>query len=440
MSQAKGQQTSTKPAALAAAAGLAATSALWALFQWTELRVARSGGDSFCGFGGGDTCARIWDSPLASTVQELTGVPVAGWGLVWSLAALAFPVLALTRLAGGREAGAAAAATGWVGLGGALTVMGLAVGLVLEGALCTTCLVTHGLVLAYAATVLAGGVRLAPRGPGLAMAGAGVLAAFALLLVPGLRTPPATSKLAPLALPAVPAGPTGAGDALGLFIGQLPPELRQALADSLAMHRSSPERPTRPARFLVGDPEAPVRITEFADTKCGHCAALHRSLSEIRRGTPEGSFSVEPRQFPLDGRCNPHISRDSEDGIRCLAARAQICAEGQAEAFAFSGALFEDQAELDEASIQAAARRHLPELDLEGCLAAEDTERRLQEDIAWAMEHRIRGTPLVLVNGRETPAFAPLLYALVLAEGDASHPSFDALPAPRSDPHAGHDH
>jgi serine/threonine-protein kinase len=40
----------------------------------------------------------------------------------------------------------------------------------------------------------------------------------------------------------------------------------------------------------------------------------------------------------------------------------------------------------------------------------------------------IKGTPLVLVNGRMVPAFPPFLHAILLAGGDAEHPLFAYLP------------
>jgi serine/threonine-protein kinase len=62
-------------------------------------------------------------------------------------------------------------------------------------------------------------------------------------------------------------------------------------------------------------------------------------------------------------------------------------------------------------------------------MAAESTAARLRDDIAWAEALGIRGTPLVLVNGRPAPAWPPLLTALALARGDARHPAFAALRA-----------
>ena len=72
------QPASTAAEQRPAAAGLAALTALggahalWALFQWTQLVAARTGGESFCGFGdaGSQACTAVWDSALASALQS----------------------------------------------------------------------------------------------------------------------------------------------------------------------------------------------------------------------------------------------------------------------------------------------------------------------------------------------------------------------------------
>ena len=101
--------------------------------------------------------------------------------------------------------------------------------------------------------------------------------------------------------------------------------------------------PLRPARSLVGFPMSALRITEFSDVLCGHCAHLHETLSLLLESFPPGTFAIEPRHFPLDGTCNPFISRRGETPVRCTAAKAMICMEGKPSSFDFAGALFENQ-------------------------------------------------------------------------------------------------
>ncbi len=419
-----------RPVALAAAVALAGLHGLWALFQWTELAVARAGGEPFCPLGDAGACAALWDSPIAIAVQTSTGLPVAGWGLVWSVAAFALPLGVLTRAARGRTAPGAWAATLVTALAGLTGVLGLAAASLALGRLCGTCVLTYVLVLTYAALCFGqpGRLRGGEAVRGAVLAAAVALAAFLVLLVPGLRTSPAP-QAASLVAPGTPAALGPEARPLAESIQALPPQARQLLADTLAAWARSAPVPLRPPRALLGPAGAPVRITEFSDVLCGHCAALHRVLGELR-AFPDAPFALDARQFPLDAACNPFAARRDESPVRCLAARALICLEGHPDAFAFTGRLFAHQQELSEERIYELAAPLRSRAELAACVAHPETERKLQEDVSWAAELGIQGTPLVLVNDRPAANFPPLLQALVLARGDPTHPSLARLPTP----------
>src|SRR3569833_3706010 len=55
----------------------------------------------------------------------------------------------------------------------------------------------------------------------------------------------------------------------------------------------------------------------------------------------------------------------------------------------------------------------------------------LQRDTQLAMQHGIEGTPLVVINGRQAPAFPPFIYAMIIAAGDSNAAGFRILPPPR---------
>jgi serine/threonine-protein kinase len=143
---------------------------------------------------------------------------------------------------------------------------------------------------------------------------------------------------------------------------------------------------------------------------------------------PRGSFSLEPRQFPLDAECNRTIEMSDGKGVRCLAARAMICLEK--DWMQFATALFEKQRWLTKESIYRLAAPHMSRERFESCIRSPETQAKLNDDIAWAVQHEIRGTPLVLVNGREVPGTLQFLYAMVLAKADPEHPAFAVLPPP----------
>lgn len=432
------------PASLAGLTAVGAIAALWALFLWSELVLSRVGGTPFCALGGAADCSAIWNSGLATAVHRLSGLPVAGWGLAWGLVAAALPLLALTRYAEGRPDASLVSAIRLTAAAGVVTVMVMAAASAIERAFCLGCFVTYLLVGGYCGIALVGWPRagLPQFVRGAIVAGGATALAVVLLLYPGLRTPRGTGEAGREAIVRAAASGTrgGTGDVardrqVQELVSSLSPEMRQTLADSLGIYRSEPERAPIPARALKGPADAPVRITEFTDVRCDHCAELHETLGALQGSLPPGSFSVDSRQFPLDAECNPLLQGPPRDPVRCLAARARICLEGHAQATAFDAALFAEQKSLTADRVLALATPHLPRKELEACLANETTAARLRADIEVASRYEPDGTPIVVVNGRRGTSFGPFLYALVLTRGSAEHPAFASLPPPNPRAH-----
>jgi serine/threonine-protein kinase len=430
------------PRSLAKLVVLGALSALWSVVLWEELVLVRSGGSSFCGFGGKFDCATVWNAPFASTVHKLTGLPVAGWGLVWSAVAFLLPLAALLRTAEGRPIGPLVSASRLTGLVGILAVAVMIAESAVAGAICVGCIATYVLVGAYSFITLLqwrpAGFPAARRGAALA-AGTAV-AAFLLLLYPGLRTPKRSGEagrkaVSEAAARSAPGGQVTAGPGdprrdqkLSDLVGSLEPPLAQTLADSLAIYRASSVRQPPPPRVLVGSDLAAVRITEFTDILCEHCAGLRETLRTLRESVPPGSFSVDSRQFPLDSRCNPLVGGSWKDDVRCVAAKARICLEPSGNEPKLAEALFARQEGLTREKVFEIAAPFMPRAELTACIDAAGTRAKLEEDIAAAAVYDSDGTPIVVVNGRKGTSFGPFLYAIVLMRGSGEHPAFDALP------------
>jgi protein-disulfide isomerase len=519
---------------------LAAVHALWSLFQWSQLVLARRGGDHFCGLGEPGSCATVWDLPIATAIQTWTGVPVAGWGVVWSAVAFALPLWALVRRARARPIEPAWSGVLLTVLSGIVSVVVLAAASLGSSEICGTCVITYALVLAYAAICLRATERLRPAqiGRGALLVACATAVAFLALLYPGLHTPRSNAaeraalleeakraieteerpvelaeksigteeksaevpkatveteeesaeapksaveteeestelpksaveteeesaelpksavemeeksaevaeesadteeKPVELAMRSIekeerPVETELRPDAARLdeVISRLSPQLRQGLSDALAAYAKGDRVPLRPARRLIGPSNAPVRITEFTDILCSHCADLHEVLEVLREMAPSESFALEPRHFPLDAECNPVVEKRSEDGVSCLAARAMICVEK--DWLSFANALFEIQRWLTREKIYELASPFMSRERLEACVTSRETEAKLRDDIAWALQHEIQGTPLLLVNGREVPPSLHFLYSMVLAGADPEHPAFAVLPPPQ---------
>jgi serine/threonine-protein kinase len=475
----KGQSTENAPTprGLGQLVALGMVAALWALFQWSQLMLARMGASTFCSLDATFDCAAVWDSAFASAIHSGTGIPIAGWGLMWGLVATALPLLALIRTARFNKAEPYYSATGLVAAVGAFSVVILFGASVAEGHLCLTCLVTYVVVLAYVGVFAfqfkAKGATPQDLQGGILFAAGFTAVAFAIAIVPGMRTPHAKSQAEKEALAQIEKtrpnahshtagdghdhggahthgqaqpnqGQGGAQAAVGndpisqqlvALLGSLNPQMKQAMADSLHMYKGAANVPLQEPRGLLGDKNAPLRITEFTDVLCGHCANLHATIKELKRVLPAESFSVEARHFPLDAGCNPLLPPPAKLPVRCIAAKAQICLEGRPGAFAFSGSLFENQQGLDEKKVMSLATAHIPEPDLKRCMTDPATLGKLNADIQWAGQHHIEGTPLVLLNGKKASSFGPFLYAMILTGGNANHPAFATLPPANPNAH-----
>jgi len=223
--------------------------------------------------------------------------------------------------------------------------------------------------------------------------------------------------------------------ALEDLVASLDPALKQTLSDSLFIYKSSPERPLPAPRALVGSDLARVKITDFTDVLCEHCADLHETLRALRESAAPGSFSVDSRQFPLDGRCNPVFRPGTGDDVRCLAAKTRICVDPTGRGEEFAAALFARQKGLTRQKVLEIAAPFLSQAALSSCIDSAATRAKLDEDISAASAYDTDGTPLVVVNGRRGTSFGPFLYAMVLTKGAAEHPAFEALPPPNPAAH-----
>ena len=433
------------PASLAALAALGGGAALVSLFLWGELVLARAVGATSCALSDPEACARLWDGALASTIHRVTGLPVAGWGLAWALAAAVLPLVALVRAAEGRPRADLLSAARITAAAGVVAVLMLMAAAVQARTFCMGCFFVYVLVSGYAGIALLGwrALGLPQRGRAALISLAAVAIAALVLLYPGLKTgsanplvggrSAANQLVGGRSASGTAAGPE-ANDDVSRFVASLAPPLRQKLADSLHQYRQGIAVPSGPPRTLIGSASAPLRITDFTDIRCGHCAELHETLAALEREAPAGSFSVEPRQFPLDGECNPYVRR-AQDPVRCLAARARICVEGRPGASAYAGRLFGKQETLSTVDVYAMAEAMMPRRELEACVGRAETSEKLQSDIELAARYQIDGTPLVLVNGRKATSFPPFLYAMVLTGGRTDHPAFATLPAANPSAH-----
>jgi serine/threonine-protein kinase len=418
---------------------LAALAAGLAIFQWTELLHTQQGGTTFCSIDQTFNCVGVWESPFAKNIHSLTRVPVAGWGLIWALTALGAPAFAYYAVKKKKPAARALAASRVIAFAGLAVSVILFVVTMQIGTFCLTCFATYGLVISYSLFAYkAAPFSFAELSTGAPFAAVLTAGAYLLILYPGMKTPHEAPKLNTMIEQAKNNDPSqpakkSTGDLLSDFLIQLPQEVQQQVSEALLEYREgTPKtRGTYLPRKVLGNVNSPVQILEWSDIRCGHCKAFSETLETIEQQTSIAAFSLELRQFPLDHGCNPHVNPGmvDETGVRCAAALSLICIEQLPGFRKAQEKMFAAQSTLSKSMVlEYAAGAGMSRADLDACMVSPDTAKKLKDDVDFAMAYGLSGTPLVIINGRETHGYEPFLYALIVAEGDANAPGWSVLP------------
>jgi protein-disulfide isomerase len=163
----------------------------------------------------------------------------------------------------------------------------------------------------------------------------------------------------------------------------------------LALSESSA---AEPQEQVLGNPDAPVTIIEYASLTCPHCAQFHNEvLPELKeRYIAPGKVRLIYRDFPLDETA--------------LAAAALAHCAGPERYFSMLDVLFETQSNWARADDPIAALKRLGKLgglneqEMAACLADEQlSEGILRERLAGQNDYDIGSTPTFIIDGKAYP-------------------------------------
>lgn len=151
--------------------------------------------------------------------------------------------------------------------------------------------------------------------------------------------------------------------------------------------------------FILGDPNAPVTIIEFADFACPHCQDYHPVITRfINDFVVPGYAQFEYRTFPTSG-----------GDLTVFAGRVQECADEQRPGAFWDGyKLFYEMASsfnyTQDIGRVLAQREGLNYSDLLACVTRiSGGQSQVQTDIAFGRSNNVSGTPAVMArigNGR----------------------------------------
>ena len=161
------------------------------------------------------------------------------------------------------------------------------------------------------------------------------------------------------------------------------------------------------SELVIGDPEAPVTIIEYADYKCPECGKHHQDVGKriIKDYVETGVVKIVFRPFPVY----------SQDGARALL--GSYCAQDQGKFVEYHDAIFEymwvnhfaegdyqkaiDTVLTDDVMSGINSSIGIEESSFQSCLADVNTNNAYLKDIELAAPDDIQGTPTFIINGQK---------------------------------------
>ncbi len=170
----------------------------------------------------------------------------------------------------------------------------------------------------------------------------------------------------------------------------------------------TPEKSLTPAAPLVinPNPNAKMKIVEFADFLCGHCANAFPVIKQFLDKHSDVEFSFQA--WPLDGECNKAIPHS--EGTRCLLARISHCAGKQGNPWKTQEWIFKNQRQLlskDQVKSQLKDNAENLGLSYQDIMACQDTDEArevIRDQANVGIDLNISGTPSLYVNGKKVPS------------------------------------
>jgi protein-disulfide isomerase len=188
---------------------------------------------------------------------------------------------------------------------------------------------------------------------------------------------------------------------------------------------------------ILGDPNAPYTVVEFADFECPACAAVTPMMHQLVERNP--NIKVAFKQYPLSNVCNPNIGREFHKNA-CRAAFASECARLQDRFWDMTYLLFKNPTELDADGVNFMAEQ----VGLDGpaftaCMADPATMASIRSDVDAGTRLGIDGTPALFLKGIAGEQWVALTAgpegAELLVRAHAAGKTLPAVP-----PAAPHDH
>ena len=174
-------------------------------------------------------------------------------------------------------------------------------------------------------------------------------------------------------------------------------EIKTLLEKGARTPAPAAKAPFKPKDLVVGDSaylgsaDAPVTLFEYSDYQCPYCRRHATTVLTqiVKEYVDNGQVRVVMREYPI-ATLHPRAF---------AASRAALCAGAQGQYWEMHDKIFATQKALSDDDLKS----HAESLGLDitaydGCLADEDTDKRIRAEIAEAQSMGISGTPSFVIG------------------------------------------
>lgn len=154
----------------------------------------------------------------------------------------------------------------------------------------------------------------------------------------------------------------------------------------------------------MGNPGSRVRIVEFSDFECAHCQKAAFTLHNALKPYKDQVYFIF-KHYPLDSSCNSAVIYQLHPKA-CKLAQLSYCAAKKGKFWKYHDALFFDRtteeiAELDALYESFVKTEIFTKEEIARCFQNEKALQSVLEDIRVGNSFSVKGTPTILINGKQ---------------------------------------
>lgn len=154
----------------------------------------------------------------------------------------------------------------------------------------------------------------------------------------------------------------------------------------------------------MGNPSSRVRIVEFSDFECSHCQKAAFTLHNALKPYKDQVYFIF-KHYPLDSSCNSAVTYQLHHKA-CNLAQLSYCATKKGKFWEYHDSLFfdrndEELPEMDVLYESFVKKKVLTREEIARCLQNDKALQSVLEDIRVGNSFSVKGTPTILINGKQ---------------------------------------